>query len=444
MEVVLQIFAVILLVLLNGFFVASEFALVAVRKTRIDELANKGNAAAKLVQKSILHLDTYISATQLGITLASLALGWIGEPAIAHFIEPQLTFLPEEIMFISSHTIAVAVAFSIITFLHIVLGELAPKTVALQKAEKTSLVIIAPLIAFTFIFKPFIWVLNVAGVSVLKLFGFTASSTGNVFVHSEEEIKMLLKQSGMTGAIAKDEVDMVYNVFQLGDTMVKQIMVPRTDIIAFNVATTLSDVIKKIGKNIHSRFPVYEYSIDNIIGFIHVKDIYKAALRVDKKKKLSEMNIIRNIMTTPETKKANEVLVDMRKRRIHLAVVNDEYGGTAGIVTLEDVLESLVGDIQDEFEKPDEPIKKQRDGSYIIDGLVPVKIVINKFNLSMKGQGYSTIGGLVFGVLGHQPKVGEKLQIGAIIFTVEKLEKNRVKTIRLTTEEQKIHRKKKV
>lgn len=441
MDFIIQIGIVIILVLLNGFFVASEFALVAVRKTRIDELANKGNAAAKLVQTSILHLDTYISATQLGITLASLALGWIGEPAIAHFIEPHLVFLSEDAAFISAHTIAVAIAFFIITVLHIVLGELAPKTVALQKAEKTSLFIIVPLVAFTFVFKPFIWLLNGAGALVLKLFGFSAPA-GHTLVHSEEEIKMLLKQSGLTGVIAKDEVEMVYNVFQLGDTMVKQIMVPRTDIIAFNVSTTLHDVIKRIGKNIHSRFPVYEHSIDTIIGFIHVKDIYKAALKVDKTKKISEMNIMRHSITVPETKKANEVLVEMRKKRVHLAVVNDEYGGTAGIVTLEDVLESLVGDIQDEFEKPEEPIRKQRDGSFIIDGLVPVKTVISKFNLPMRGQGYSTIGGLVFGVLGHQPKIGEKLQIGNIVFTIEKLEKKRIKTIRLTRLEVKVLRKK--
>lgn len=434
MEFILQLGVVILLVLLNGFFVASEFALVAVRKTRIDELANKGNAAAKMVQKSIQHLDTYISATQLGITLASLALGWIGEPSIANFIEPHLSFLSEEAAFVSAHTIAVTIAFSLITFLHIVLGELAPKTVALQTSEKTSLFIIAPLIAFTFIFKPVIWLLNGSGALVLKLFGFTAPS-GNTLVHSEEEIKMLLTQSGMTGEIARDEVEMVINVFQLGDTMVKQIMVPRTDIMAFNVSTTLHDVIKRMQRNIHSRFPVYEHSIDTIIGFIHVKDIYKAALKVDSRKKLSEMNIMRSIITVPETKKANEVLVEMRKKRVHLAVVNDEYGGTAGIVTLEDVLESLVGDIQDEFEKPDEPIKKQKDGSFVIDGLVPVKTVINKFKLPMRGQGYSTIGGLVFGVLGHQPITGEKLQIGNIVFTIEKMEKKRIKTIRLTIEE---------
>jgi CBS domain containing-hemolysin-like protein len=442
MEVIFEIGLVILLVLLNGFFVASEFALVAIRKTRIDELVNKGNRTAKLVQKALADLDTYISSTQLGITIVSLALGWIGEPVIAHMLEPLLSsWLPAGIITISAATISVIIAFTCITFLHIVIGELAPKSIALQKSEKVTLFIIAPLVAFTFFFQPIIWVLNKMGFFVVKLFGLS-DPVAHELVHSEEEIRMLLSQSSKTGTIAKDEAEMVNNVFQLGDTMVKQIMMPRTDIMAFNVATTLADVIRKMEKNIHSRFPVYEHSIDTIIGFIHVKDIYKAALKVEKSKKLSELNIIRNIITVPETKRANEVLVEIRKKRVHMAVVNDEYGGTAGIVTLEDVLESLVGDIQDEFEKPEEPIKKQKDGSYLIDGLVPVRTVISRFRLPLKGYGYSTVGGLVFGVLGHQPKMGEKLQIGNIIFSIEKIEKKRIKTIRLSLIEKKITRKK--
>lgn len=443
MEIFFQLGLVVLLILLNGFFVASEFSLVAIRKTHIDELASKGNNSAKLVQRALARLNIYISATQLGITIVSLALGWIGEPAVANFLEPFFTsFFPKEILSFSIHSISFILAFILITFLHIVIGELAPKSIALQKTEQTTLFIIGPLTFFRYLFQPVIWLLNVSGLLVVKLFGISNEYT-NEIDHSEEEIKMLLSQSGKSGKIAKDEVEMVYNVFQLGDTMVKQIMVPRTDIMAFNSATSLEEIIKKIQKNIHSRFPIYDHSIDTIVGFIHVKDIYKAALTVDKKKKLSEMNIIRNIIIVPETKKANEVLVDMRKKRVHVAVVNDEYGGTAGIITLEDVLESLVGDIQDEFEKPEHPIKKQKDGSFIIDGLVPVKTLINRFNLPMRGQGYSTIGGLVFGVLGHTPQKGEVLQIGNIIFIVEQIDKKRIKSIRLRVDDKKIIRKKK-
>lgn len=433
MEIVPQLILVLFLVFLNGFFVASEFALVAVRKTRIDELARKGNKAAALVQKSLIDLETYISATQLGITLASLSLGWVGEPVIANFLEPYFAFLPDDAAFITAHTVAVAIAFSIITFLHIVFGELAPKSIALQRSEITSLFIIAPLIFFTRLFKPFIFVLNGAGILVLKSFGFTGPA-GHQLVHSEEELKMLLSQSGQEGAIDQEEVEMVYNVFKLGDIPVKQIMVPRTDVVAFNVTRPLKEVVREIEKNLHSRFPVYEHSIDTVIGFVHVKDIYKEILSSDGTKRLSQTDLVRKIISVPETKRADEVLLDMRRKRVHLAVVSDEYGGTSGIVTLEDIIESLVGEIQDEFEQPAHSIQKQPDGSFLVDGLTPIDRVQEKFSLPMRGQGYTTIGGLVFGLLGREPQVGDEVQIGTIVFRIEEMDKKRIKTMRLKKE----------
>lgn len=436
MEIFFKLGFVIILVFLNGYFVASEFALVAVRKTRIDELVKKGNATAKLVQKALRGLDSFISATQLGITLASLALGWIGEPAIAKLIEPFFTFLPKEAATVSSHSVSLIIAFTAITFLHIVLGELAPKTIALQRPEITSLIIIAPLSLFTKIFRPFIWVLNGAGSLVLRMFGFTPPS-GRQLVHSEEEIKMLLMQSAESGIIPQKEVDMVYSVFRLGDIPIERIMVPRTDIISFNVSSSLKDIVKKIEVHPHSRFPVYEHSIDRIIGFVHVKDIYKNVLRDDKDKRLSETKFIREIISVPETKRIDQVLLDMRKRRIHIAVVNDEYGGTAGIVTLEDIIESLVGEIQDEFETPLKDIQKQEDGSYLVDGLTSIERVQSKFNLPMKGQGYTTIGGLMFGLLGREPNEKDTMQIGNIIFEIEKIEGKRILSLRLKREKRK-------
>lgn len=430
MEVIPQFLLVVVLVLLNGYFVASEFSLVAVRKTRIDELVRKGNRAAILVQRALNNLESFISATQLGITIASLALGWIGEPAISHFIEPYLQFLPENIAAFSSHTVSVALAFSLITFLHIVLGELAPKTIALQRAEITSLIIIAPLTFFATIFKPFIWILNGAGTYMLRTFGFKPPK-GHQLVHSEEEIKMLLNQSAESGVIPQKEADMVYSVFRLGDIPVKQIMIPRTEIVAFNVSLTLHEVVKRIERHPHSRFPVYERSIDNIIGFIHVKDVYKTILKEKDDKKLSEQ-FIRKIISVPETKRIDEVLLDMRRKRIHIAVVNDEYGGTSGIITLEDIIESLVGDIQDEFDQPLREIQKQTDGSYIVDGLTSIERVQKRFRLPIQGQGYTTIGGLVFGLLGHEPNTNDKIQIGNIIFEVERMEKKRIKRIRVS------------
>lgn len=366
MEIIPQLALIIFLVLLNGFFVASEFALVGVRKTRIDELAKKDNKSAKLVQKALNHLDTYISATQLGITLASLALGWVGEPFLAHFFEPFFDeFLPANLAFISSHGLAFAIAFSIITFLHIVLGELAPKSIALQKAEKTSLWVIRPLLIFTTAFKPFIYVLNGAGILVLKIIGFKAPS-GHQLVHSEEEIKMILAQSAEEGAIEKQEAEMVYSVLKLGDTPVRKVMIPKSRVIAFEKDTSLKHMIKIFQKNPHSRFPIYEDDIDHILGFIHVKDVYKNLFSQNKfesfrevylnflfknrERKLSKMGIIREVPKISENKKIDDAMILLREKRVHMAIVKDENNKTSGIVTLEDLVESLVGDIHDEFE----------------------------------------------------------------------------------------------
>ncbi len=433
MEFVFQFLLVLVLVLLNAYFVASEFALVAVRKTRINELARRGNRAARLVQSALEDLDSFISSTQLGITIASLSLGWIGEPAIARFLEPFFTFLPQNAAIISAHSIAVAIAFFLITFLHIVLGELAPKTIALQRAEIVTLVIIAPLAIFTRVFRPFIFVLNGAGNTILKMFGFTPLK-GHQLVHSEEEIKMILAQSVAGGAIEKGEADMVSSVFRLGDISVKQIMIPRTEVIAFNVATTLENMRRRVEHHLHSRFPVYEHSVDNVIGFVHIKDIYRALLQNKKDKKISDTNVIREIITIPEVKRIDDVLLDMRKKSIHIAIVEDEYGGTAGIVTLEDIIESLVGEIQDEFESPRHEIHREKNGSYLIDGLTPLEKIQNKFNLPMKGQGYTTIGGLTFGLLGREAKKGDFVQIGNISITVQEMARKRIKTIILKKE----------
>lgn len=383
MEIIPQLSLIILLVFLNGFFVASEFALVAVRKTRIDELVKQGNKSAKLVQKAVDHLDTYISATQLGITLASLGLGWVGEPVIAHALEPYLqNILPLNLAFASAHGISIAIAFSIITFLHIVLGELAPKSIALQKAEKTSLWIIRPLGLFTTIFKPFIYILNGAGILVLKLIGFKAPS-GHSLVHSEEEIKIILAESAEGGAIEKEEAEMVLSALKLGDIIVKKIMVPKTRVIAFEKSTSIEKVINITQKNPHSRFPVYNGTIDNIIGFVHIKDIYrelitetkhisikdlyKTFLARNRNKKLSELRIIRPIPKVSENRGVDDVMKFMREKRTHIAVARNEFGETSGIVTLEDIVERLVGDIHDEFEE----VKKIEDSKIkIIKSLI--------------------------------------------------------------------------
>ncbi|OGK25445.1 hypothetical protein A3A46_00700 [Candidatus Roizmanbacteria bacterium RIFCSPLOWO2_01_FULL_37_13] len=428
--IIFQFLLVIFLVLLNGFFVASEFALVAIRKTRIEELVKKGNASAKLVLQAVNNLESYISATQLGITLASLALGWIGEPAIARFLETFFSFLPHDAAFLTAHTLAVIIAFSLITFLHIVLGELAPKTIALQSAEKTSLVVIFPLMIFTRIFKPFIWILNGAGSLVLKLFGFSAPS-GHQLVHSEEEIKMILAQSAEGGELDKREVEMIHKVLELGDIPTRNIMLPRTEIKAIAADITIKELKKLVRKDNLSRYPVYKGTIDTIIGYLHEKDLNN--FRTDKNDmSLLESGLVRDIINVPEVQRIDDVLQAMRKRRVHLAIVNDEYGGTLGIVTLEDILENIVGEIYDEFDKTESTIRKQSDGTYIVDGLVPLQVIQQKFKVPIKGQGYITIGGVVFGLLGKEPKLGDTIQIGSLQLKVKEIEKKRIKTLILS------------
>lgn len=360
LEIFYQILIVLGLVFLNGYFVASEFALVSVRKTRIDELVKKGSRAAKHVQDSIKDLDTFISATQLGITLASLALGWVGEPALGHYLENVFEGkIPPNILSVTSNGLAIFIAFTTITILHIVLGELVPKTIALQKSEGVALYIIRPLKFFTGVFSPFIWILNGSGNLVLKLAGFKGPS-GHQLVHSEEEIKMILSQSAQGGAIEEKEAEMVYSVLRFGDIPVKQIMVPRIKVVAFDIETPLETVFKVTSKKMHSRYPVYKGSLDFVLGFIHVKDLYRyffnsrskrnKSITVSKSWAISDMDVLRITPHVSEDMRIDDVLVIMQSKRVHLAVVDDDNGGTAGIVTLEDIVEKLTGEIHDEFE----------------------------------------------------------------------------------------------
>ncbi len=369
MEIIPQLALIIFLVFLNGFFVASEFAIVTVRRTRIDELVKKGSKPAKLVQKAIKNLDEYISAIQLGVTLSSLGLGWIGDSAISGLLSPYLSiFLPEKISTISSHTIGLGISFILITFVLIILGELVPKTIAYQKAEKTALLIAAPLTVFYTALKPFVLLLNYGSVLTLKLIGFKTSKKADI-VHSEEEIKIILAQSAEEGAIEKEEAEMVLSVLKLGDTPVKKIMIPKNKVIAIEKETSLKQMIKIFQKNPHSRFPIYQGDIDHILGFIHVKDVYKNLfshskfetfrevylnfLFKNRDRKLSKMGIIREIPKISENKKIDDAMILLRERRVHMAIVRDDNNKTIGIVTLEDLVESLVGEIHDEFEIPE-------------------------------------------------------------------------------------------
>lgn len=431
MVVVPRVAFIFLLILINSFFVAAEIALVTIRRTRVEELIKKGNPTAKLLKQALESLDIYISATQLGVTIVSLLIGWlIGEPLVADKLQKFLSFLPAGLAFFISHSLTIATTFLLITYIQIVLGELVPKTIALQKTETTAQVIIGPLLVFTNIFKPFIKILNISARFVLKLLHFP-SDTNSGLTYTKDEVKVILDQLGKSGKTPRGEVDMVQNVFKLSDMPINEIMIPRPDIVGFKTDTSLEKVFEQIRNNTFSRYPVYTRSIDNINGFIHVKDVYQTMLNTDKNQKLSQTKLVRKILCVPETKKVNDVLLDMKSKHIHLALVNDEFGQTAGIVTLEDIIECVIGQIQDEFDKQIKDMQRMVDGSYLINGSTSLDLVQKMFRLSFKRQAFTTIGGLVFGLLGRAPKIGDKINLNNWIFAIEGIKGKRIEKIRV-------------
>ncbi len=429
--------AVFVLVALNGFFVAAEFALVSVRKTRIEQLVAEGRGGASTVQKALTHLDNYIAATQLGITLASLALGWVGEPALAHFVEPVVGLVaPGGAEGAISHTIAIIISFSLITTLHIVMGELAPKTVALQRPEGTALFVVRPLELFRLVFRPFIWIMNTAGRFVVRLFGFQTTDEHSQ-VHSVEELEMLVKESREAGVLDSNEEVLLRRVFDFGDKTARQVMIPRTEVVGVPEEATLQKLISLAADERFTRFPVYHDSLDRIIGVAHVKDLFGllrngfSPEQGNQTFRLSQ--IVRPVLTVPETLHAADLLTQMRVRQVHMAVIVDEYGGTAGIVTLEDILEELVGDVRDEFDTEEGGVHEEfevgPDGSTVVSGLYLLQEASERFGLRVEEEEldeYDTLGGYIQGQLGRVPKVGDMVKIGPYQLQVEEMDGLRV------------------
>jgi CBS domain containing-hemolysin-like protein len=430
---ILGLSAVFALVALNGFFVAAEFALVSVRKTRIEQLVAEGKPSAKAVQNAIQHLDNYIAATQLGITLASLALGWIGEPSLAHLIEPVLgLFLPGGAAGPLSDTVAIVIAFILITSLHIVMGELAPKTVALQRAEGTALFVTPPLNIFRQIFRPFIWLLNNTGRLVVRIFGLD-SGDEHARVHSVEELEMLVTESREAGYLDRDEEVLLRRVFDFGDKTARQVMIPRTEVVGVPEKATLQTLISLAADERYTRYPVYHNSLDNIIGVIHVKDLFGLVRNgfspehANQTFKLSQ--IMRPVLNVPDTVHVADLLTQMRARQAHIAVVIDEYGGTAGIVTLEDILEEIVGDVRDEFDTKEggveEEIEAGPNGTTLVSGLYQLQDARERFDLPIEEEEldeYDTLGGYIQGRLGRIPTIGDSIIVGDYKLQVEQMD----------------------
>jgi CBS domain containing-hemolysin-like protein len=419
------------LVIVNGFFVAAEFSIVTVRKTRIDQLIAEGHIGARAVRRAISSPQNYIAATQLGITMASLGLGWIGEPALASLIQPEVAFLPTAVADATAHSIAVTIAFAIVTALHIVLGELAPKTIAIQHAESTALLVVKPTELFMRAFSPFIRLLNGMGQAVVRLLGMRSAGK-HAMVHSEEELMMLVTASQEAGVLEEHEEQMLHRVFGFADLTAGQLMVPRTEIVAIPVEATRDEVVATIGRYRHARLPVYRGDLDHVIGMLHVTDLVRALTTT-----AGDFNVgalAREVLTMPETVGAADLLAEMRRRATQEALVIDEYGGTAGLVTFESLIARIVGDLGAGIGGTAK-INMRPDGSAIIDGLVLVRDVNQRFGLEIDETMYTTVGGFVLGRVGRRPKVGDTIDVDGRHMRVEALEGIRVAKVRLSKAE---------
>ncbi|ULL13226.1 HlyC/CorC family transporter [Paenibacillus sp. H1-7] len=414
---------ILVLILLNGFFVAVEFAMVKVRNSRIETLVKEGNASAKFAQHITSNLNAYLSACQLGITLASLALGWVGEPTISRIIDPVLKDMGFGDAVI--HTVSFIIAFSVITTLHITLGEQFPKTYAIRKPEQITLMSAVPMIIFYKIMFPFNWLLNTISNWMLSKAGIEVASEHDS-AHTEEEIRVLMKESHKSGLIDNTELTLVDNIFEFAETNAREIMIPRTDMGCLYVQLSFEENMKIALDEMRTRYPVCDPDKDNIIGFVHIKDLMKAnANSTDIRK------VIRPITKVPESMPISNLLKLMQKKRAQIALLIDEYGGTSGMVTLEDIIEEIVGEIQDEFDGDERPVLEQKDErTFSIDGRMLIDEVNDRFGLEIDTEDYDTIGGWVYSHIEIPPKKGQKIAYNEEFeFIVEETDELRISRI---------------
>jgi len=426
----LKLLAVIFLVFANAFFVAAEFSLVSVRRTRIAELVARGDDSALWVQEAIENPDAVIAATQLGITLASLGLGWIGEPALSHLLLPVVELFPDTLQSGISHTLSAGIAFAMITFLHVVIGELAPKSIALQNPEATSLVVARPTVWVERIFKPAIWLLNGAGNAFLRLIGIQPAS-GHGLVHSVEELKMLVTASAEGGVVEAQESEMLHAIFDLEELVVRQVMIPRTEMIAVEADTPLEEIIGLVTQSTYTKFPVYEDNLDQVLGIVHVKDLLRAMQSPDCRD-CTARTLMREPVYVPETISVSALLGQFRENRQHIAIVLDEFGGTAGLVTLEDLLEEIVGEVSDPFDRITPEIQSLPDGTAMINGLALIEEVNQHLRLKLEDPDYDTIAGYVLGKLGRIPRIGDTVEGEGVRLRVESMDGLRIARLSLT------------
>lgn len=412
----------LLLVLLNGFFVSAEFAIVKIRSGRIDALVEEGRKNAVIVKSLLNHLDGYLSACQVGITLCSLGLGWLGEPVVARLLNPLFEFAGFGDKPV--HIVSLFVSFLLIAVLHIVLGELAPKTIAVRKAEQITLLSARPMRMFYKLMFPFIWTLNRLSSGLLRLFGIAPVSEQDS-LHTEEEIRVMMKESTESGLIDSTEMSLVDNIFEFADTTAREIMIPRTEMICLYTQNSLDENLTIALEGTRTRYPVCNNDKDHIIGFIHIKDLIRSNTS-------DYLDLLRPIMAVPESIQISDLMKRMQRGKTQIAILIDEYGGTSGMVTLEDIVEEIVGEIQDEFDEERPGIEQVDENAYSIDGLMLIESVNDRFGFELDSDDYDTIGGWLYSRIEIlPPQVGQTVEYDGYLYVVEETDNKRISRVKL-------------
>jgi putative hemolysin len=429
--VLLRLAGALALVALNGFFVAVEFAVVAVRRSRLDHLVAEGNSVARLALKLVDHPDRVIAASQLGITIASLALGWIGEATVAAIVEPPLVVLIGRWSEAAAHTIGTATAFALVTFVHIVLGEQVPKTIAIRYSERVALGISRPMDWFTRIFHPLISLLDGATAAFLRLFGMKPLS-GHRLVYTPEELRLIVRESQEQGAIEAGQEKMLQRVFQFADRQVNEAMIPRPDVVGVDSGATVGDLLALFVEASHARFPVFEDDLDNIVGIVAIKDVLRALAEDPDQMDAPVGSLVRPALFVPETAAVVDLLANMRATHNQMAVAIDEYGGTAGIVTLEELVEEIVGRLSDELVVKEEPVVQVDERTVEIDAQLRVDEVNDHLDLDLpEGEHYETVAGLLLYRLQHVPVEGESLDEKDLVLEVSAMKGPKIEKIQI-------------
>jgi len=422
-----ELLAVGVLILLNAFFVAAEYGLVTARRTRIVELHHQGNRRARAVLRITSDPPRFISAMQLGVTLTSLGIGALGEQALSHAFDDLM-----------STVLAVLLAYLILTYLHVVIGELVPKGIALGHSEGTALAVSAPVRAFFEVFRPLIWVLQRSTEVVLLALGLQPPGAEDA-VHSEAELRMLVSQSTEHGEIEQQEQEMLYKVFDFADKEVSNVMVPRPEVVALSIDLPPEQCLEAVMDSPYTRYPVYRESLDNVVGILHVRDLF-GALRDRGMHEVKIEDLVRPAHIVPETKDLAALLTEFRRTNQHMAIVVDEYGEMEGIATLEDLLEEIVGEIEDEFDLPDESIEQIDEDTIRIEGTFPIDDFNERFRTELPQEDYHTVAGFVFGLLGRQPEVGDDISHDGMRFDVLEVEGSRINKLAVTFEQRRDQR----